>query len=163
MTKRFLASVLAASMAITSLSTAPARADAGEIARFVVGAGAILLLGNAIARQNRENKNARVSRRYEDPQPRVTRRHVHPAPSETRRHVDPAPRNTRRMLVPSSCLRENYSDYGPRRYADERCLSRNMRDFSRLPDNCRTAIWTRKGRSAGYSASCLRRNGWTFS
>lgn len=154
MTKRLIATALAASLALTSLPATPARADAGEIARFIVGAGALLLLGNAISQNNRNknNDNPPVTRRYDDSDRNVTHRHV-----ERPRQV------TRRKLVPSSCLRENRWDNGPRRFFARRCLSNNMRNFDRLPNQCRTTIWTDRGRRSVYAARCLRKKGWRFS
>ena len=152
MTKRIIATALAASLALTSLSTTPARADAGEIARFAVGAGVLLLLGNAIAQNNRNSNRAPVTRRYEDPAPHV----VH-------RDADRPRYEKRRKFVPSSCLRENRWDNGPRRFFGQRCLSNNMRNFDRLPNQCRTVIWTDRGRRSVFAARCLRKNGWKFS
>ena len=95
MTKRLIATMLAASIAMTGLSSVPARAaDSGEIARLIFGAGAILLLGNELSKQNRNNN------RYDD-------RDV------TRRYVDPAPHVVhRRNILPSACLRVNQWDNG---------------------------------------------------
>lgn len=67
------------------------------------------------------------------------------------------------MTVPSACLRQNRWDNGPRQFFGQRCLSNNMRNFDRLPNQCRTTIWTDRGRRSVYAARCLRKNGWRYS
>ena len=144
MTKGFIAAVLAASIAFTGMSTAPARAaDSGEIGRFLLGAGTLFIIGSAIANSDR---------RYRD------RDHV-----VTRRHVDPRPRvKPRRKVVPSACLRVNRWDNGPRRFFGQRCLRNNMHRVGRLPGHCKRKIWTPRGARNVFAARCLRRNGWVF-
>ena len=54
MTKTFLASVLAATLAVTSLTTAPANAgDRKNFGKFLLGAGTVLIIGGAIAQADR--------------------------------------------------------------------------------------------------------------
>ncbi len=139
MSKRLLATVLAASLALTNMSAAPARAaDTGEIARFIFGAGAVLMLGHALSNNN---KNRNVTRRNDPGTVVVT---------------------PRRRVVPSACLRKNRWNNGPRRFFGQRCLINNMNNFARLPGGCRTTIWTNNGNRTVFSARCLRRNGWVF-
>lgn len=141
MTKRLIATVLSAALVLTGVSTAPARADGGEFARFMLGAGALLFLGHAITNSNRNNG------------PRVMRREVVPT-----HRVAP----TRRHVVPSACLRVNQSGHGPRQYLGQRCLNQNMRHVGRLPNSCLRSIWTNRGQRSVYGAHCLRQNGWVF-
>jgi hypothetical protein len=148
MTRKFLATVLAASMALTSVSVAPARADSGELGRFLLGAGALVIIGSAISNSNRNRGRVEPTRRYVEP---------------TRRYVEPAPRiRHQHKVVPSACLRVNRTDYGPRRYFGQRCLNNNMRKAWRLPESCLRAVPGRHGQRAVFAAHCLRRNGWTF-
>ncbi len=144
MTHRLIATVLAASLALTSAAATPARAaDSGEIGRFLLGAGTLFIIGSAIANRDR---------RYRDNDRVVTRRHVDPI-----HRVKP-----RRKVVPSACLRFNRWDNGPRRFFGSRCLSRNMHRAGRLPGACYTTIWTNRGTRGVYAARCLRRHGWVF-
>ena len=139
MPNRFIATVLAAAMALTTLAAAPARAaDNGEIARLIFGAGALFMLGTALSNNN---KNRHVNRRYVEPT-------YNPPP---RRHV-----------VPSACLRVNQTGHGPRRFFGRRCLNNNMRHAERLPNGCLRNIWTNRGQRTVFSARCLRNNGWVF-
>lgn len=151
MTKRFIAALLATSLAMTSLTAAPARADAGEIARFVFGAGALLMLGQALSNRDRDRDRDRDRET-------VTRRNVEP---DRRVHRHP---RVQRRVVPSECLRisRRHDGDGPRRFFPRRCLANNMANFNRLPDQCERRIWTRNGRRTVFAARCLRRNGWVF-
>ena len=139
MPNRFIATILAATLALTAFAAVPARAaDNGEIARLIFGAGALFMLGHALTKNN---KNGHVIRRYEDP--------VYQ--DYPRRHV-----------VPSACMRVNKSGHGPRRYFGRHCLNKNMRHAGRLPNGCLSNIWTNRGQRTVYSARCLRNNGWIF-
>ena len=115
MTRKLLASVLAASMALTSVSVAPARADSGELGRFLLGAGALVIIGTELSKRNRSRSRGSevTTRRYVEPTPR----YVEPP----RRFVEPQPRvRHNHRVVPSTCLRVNHSDYGPRRFFGQR-------------------------------------------
>ena len=141
MSKSIIASVLAASIAFTSLSATPVRAaDSGEIGRFLLGAGTLFIIGSAISNSNR-NRDTTVTRRHTEPTYRV---------------------KPRRKVVPSACLRHNRFDNGPRKFFGQRCLNNNMRNAHRLPNQCRRTIWTNRGQRNVFAARCLRRNGWTF-
>ena len=143
MTKRIMATMLAFTLAITSISTSPARAaDSGEIGRFLLGAGTLFIIGSAISNSNRNNNHGTVTRRHD---------------RDTYTHVQP-----RRKIVPSACLRKNRSDHGPRRYFSRHCLRKNMANFHRIPDHCARNVWTKRGKRIGYAARCLRNNGWVF-
>ncbi len=145
MLKRITATALAASIALTTAFSAPARAaDSGEIARTILGAGVLLYLGNELARQNNRGH--------------VTRRYVEPRYYDRDRDHRDYRRGGHRKVVPSACLR----GHGRDRYVGAHCLSQNMRQAGRLPDNCRISVQTNRGWRSGYAAGCLRRNGWTF-
>jgi len=144
MTKQFMATLLAATIALTTVSTAPARAaDNGEIGRFLLGAGALFIIGNSIANSNKNRGHV------------VTR--TSPPPRE---HVVVKPR---KKYVPVSCLRHNRYDQGPKRYFGKRCLRNNMAKVHRLPGNCLRQVWTKHGHRTVYGARCLRKHGWKFS
>ncbi|KMW59166.1 hypothetical protein AIOL_004147 [Candidatus Rhodobacter oscarellae] len=136
MTKRLLVTILAASMALTSVSTAPARAaDSGELGRFLLGAGALVIIGSALSNQNK-------------------RRHT--------QYTTVTPTHPRKV-VPSFCMRQSRFDDGPRRFFGKRCLRNNMRkDFHALPGHCQRTIRTHNGNRRVFGARCLRKNGWVF-
>lgn len=143
MFKRLTATALAASIALTSVFTAPARAaDSGEIARAILGAGVILYLGHELSKRN--------DRGY------VTRRYVEPR--HGRHDHDDDYRRSNRKVVPTSCLRESGYD----RYFFSHCLSQNMRYSSNLPHQCKISVRTSRGWRSAYEADCLRRYGYRF-
>lgn len=163
MTKRNLATALAVSLALTSVAAAPARAaDSGEVGRFLLGAGALIILTHELSRQNR----GKVTRRYVDPghyrrdYDRDDYREYKYKRDRLRR--DRGHYNRNHKIVPFACLRENRFRDGPRRYFGERCLWNNMRNANRLPGTCRTSVWSRHGWRTVYSAYCLRKKGWSI-
>lgn len=143
MARHILAGALAASLTLTSVAPAQA-ADKAEIGRFLLGAGALLVIGSAIA-----NGAKPVSRGAAVPSrpPKV----VHPP-------VTHRPRN----VVPVACLRRNQFAEGPRRYFGRHCLRKNMAQMNRLPQGCLRTVWTPRGQRNVYAARCLRRSGWVF-
>ncbi len=57
MTKRIVATLAAAAMALTAFTAAPAKAlDTGEFGRLILGTGAVLLLGAALNEQRHRNR-----------------------------------------------------------------------------------------------------------
>lgn len=149
MPHKFFATLLAASIALTSVFSTPVRAaDSGEIARAVLGAGVLLYLGSELSKNN--NNRAYTTRRYVEPR------------YDNRRHRADRRHRVERKVVPASCLRENNYRNGPRRYFGQRCLYNNMRNANRLPGSCRATVPSRNGHRTVYAARCLRQNGWTF-
>lgn len=135
MLKRVSAAVLAATIALTSLGTAPARAaDSGEIARAILGLGVAAIIIHE-ASKNKNKGHGTVTRR------------VTPHYSK---------------VVPSQCLRHNKWDNGPRKFFGKRCLNKNMHNANHLPSACKRTVWTPKHKRTVYGARCLRKNGWTF-
>ncbi|MEQ8896391.1 MAG: hypothetical protein RID23_04815 [Roseovarius sp.] len=63
--KRFITSIMAAAMALTVLSSAPARAD-NDTAKIIAGAAALAIIGLAIKDAN-DNDNYYVSRHGHNP------------------------------------------------------------------------------------------------
>ncbi len=160
MTKRILATALAFSLALTSVAATPARAaDSGEVARFLLGVGALIILTHELSRQNR----GQVTRRYDEP--RQYRHYDRDRDGDYRRdrlRRDRGHYNRNHKIVPRACLRENHYREGPRRFFGQRCLRNNMRNANRLPGSCRTSVWGRQGWRTVYSAHCLRKKGWRF-
>ncbi|MDJ1017696.1 MAG: hypothetical protein QNJ35_14405, partial [Paracoccaceae bacterium] len=49
---------------------------------------------------------------------------------------------------------------GDRLAYGQRCVNRNYRYASRLPNQCKVTVNTRRGTRAVYGARCLNRDGW---
>ncbi len=99
MTRKLIATVLAASLALTAFSTAPARAlDSGETARLILGVGTLFALGHVIGKNTRKPS-----------------RHVN-------RTYTPRPRhNSNAIVVPSYCVH----GHGHNRWVDWNCVNRS--------------------------------------
>ncbi len=143
MTRTLIATFLAATMAVTSLSATPARAaDSGEIGRFLLGAGTLFIIGSALSNRNKHR-------------PQVHR--VHPYPDQDYVH---RPR-VHRKFVPGACFRRFETYNGVIRGFGVRCLRNNMRNFHALPGGCRTRVHVpHVGHRNLFRARCLRNNGW---
>jgi len=148
MTRRLIAAVLATAMTFTSFAATPVRAaDSGEIGRFLLGAGALFIIGSALANQNRHDQGY------------VSRPHVY---EPHRPGARPPGKLHRKNVVPAKCLRVNHSGQGPRRFFDRYCLSRHMRHANRLPDSCLRHMWVQRQPRSVYAAPCLRSHGFVF-
>lgn len=166
MSRKFIASVLAASLAVTSFSAIPARADGDDLVKFLAGATALVIIGNALD----DNKSSRreASRRDND---RYDRGHGHRhddgrrgggyrreaghghsvGNGRTFRHDDVYPNGYGR-------------DPGPKVYFDRRHDPRATRDADKrwrrnvLPAQCKTRFWTPEGTRKFMDRRCLKRN-----
>jgi hypothetical protein len=130
MTNRLIATVLAASLALTSLAAAPARAaDNGEIGRFLLGAGTLFIIGSALA-----NNNSR---------PQVTQRYFEPAP---------------RYVQPPRWRHDHGYGHGPRQVGPNRHKVKPR--VARLPQQCARKVWGKNGPRTVYPENCLRKYGY---
>lgn len=131
MKKQLIASTLAATLAITSISVTPARAN-DDVVKFLAGAAAIYIIGSAIA--NAQNQNQPVT--------------VRPS---TRRPAN---------VLPQRCKVRVWKNGKKRNFYRKRCTQNNVRRPGRLPQACLTSIHLPRGWRQAYRAGCLRRNGW---
>ncbi|GAA6209301.1 hypothetical protein NBRC116601_25940 [Cognatishimia sp. WU-CL00825] len=137
MSRKFISSILIAAVTVTgiSLSAAPAKAGNDDLAKFLFGATALIIIGKAVS-----NNRAHATPRHE---PRVVR---------------PQPRH--RKALPSSCLRLHHTWDGRVRMMSNRCLERKYRHVDRLPATCKTRLRTDQGLRKGYKMRCLRQHGY---
>ncbi len=159
MSRKFIATILAASIAVTGFSVAPARADSDDLVKFLAGATALVIIGKAIE----DNKDDR-RKKYE----RDNRRHKHDDNVSRRRDRDydarPLPRRVHRKVLPSDCLRRVRTWNGNRRtFLGNRCLKNEYRHYSSLPERCFRKIETERGKiRRGYGVKCLRKRGYSL-
>ena len=164
MTKRIITAIMAAAIAFTSFTAAPVQAaDRGEIARFVLGAGALAIIANELSKNNGHVTSRNYNNHYQKPRynnhyqkPRYNNHYQKP------HHGNVYKPKKQRKVVPSACLRVNESGYGPRRYFGQHCLRKNMHNANRLPGGCTAKIHTKRGPAYVYAARCLRNNGWVM-
>ncbi|TNF64746.1 MAG: hypothetical protein EP307_01840 [Rhodobacteraceae bacterium] len=152
MHRKFIAAVIAATIAITGFAAAPARADGDDVARALAGIAALALIARAIDKRNDERAVARQQHHF---QPHKPQYHA-PAPIKPR----PLPPQVSRKLLPEQCLRTFDGPHGQTHAFGARCLSRNYTFAESLPRQCAEQVWTRQGTGWAYNARCLRRQGY---
>ncbi len=140
--KSLIASILAATIAVTSTAT-PAMANdrEDEIAKLLFGLAAVAIIGKAINDRN-DNRRAQVT---------VT---------PTRPRDVSIPQN--RRVLPSQCFRRIDTWDGPVRMFGRRCLERNYAFADRLPQRCAFSVQGPRHVRYGYRPRCLRNAGFTM-
>lgn len=169
MYRRFIATVTAASIAITALGSVPARADERDVARALAAILGIAVVGKIIHDKKKDKERAVARQRaapiYETQRVRpryVEPRHVEPSHVEPR-HVEPRPlpRHVRNnKLLPKQCFRSYDTRRGPVRMFGRKCLKNNFRHANSLPKHCKVRVNTYNGKRNGYQARCLRDAGY---
>ncbi|MGC1496224.1 MAG: hypothetical protein WA790_10470 [Sulfitobacter sp.] len=165
MYRRFITTIAAASIAITALGAAPARADDKDAARALAAILGIAVIGKII-HDNKKDKERAVTRRHSEPRVQPRRRsepHVQPRRRHSEPQVQPRPlprqvRNNK--LLPSQCFRSFDTRRGTVRMFGNRCLQNNYRHANRLPQHCKVRVNTYNGKRTGYQARCLRDAGY---
>ncbi|MCI2400163.1 hypothetical protein [Aliiroseovarius subalbicans] len=140
MIRPLIALTLAASIALTPMAAAPARADNNDNAAAIAALLGLIIVGTAVSNSNNDVVYERRSSRE-----RI------------------APRRTR--ALPEQCLKRFETRRGTKRYFGSRCLERNFRFANRLPERCEIRIKTRnragdRVRRDVYTPACLRREGY---
>lgn len=138
MSRPFIATILAAAIAVISLSARPAAA--ADVEKLIFGALTLAIIGTTLEAQNRERREVVI----------------HRAPPRAHK---PAPGVVQRAILPEYCLRTVRSDKGPRMIYGNRCMRDNYRAYSRLPDACRVRITGPDGTRRGFKPGCLYRAG----
>ena len=148
MSRKFIATILAASLTVTSISAVPANAGNKDLARFLAGATALVIIGSALS-----NGNAQASTRHETPaaRPLATHdyRHDH---WRHDRHAAP---------LPGYCRSSIWTPNGRKTFLDRRCVNRNYDRAYQLPQQCRITAGAKPGHGRrGYSIRCLKKHGY---
>lgn len=176
MSRKFIAAILAASLAVTTFFAAPAKAsDAEDIAKFLGAAATLYIIGSAIKDsrdgnkgyvttqrdhgrydhgrkdRNRYDRGRRDDDRYD--RGRGDRGRYDNGRDRDRTWRGPRP-------LPSQCLLRSRDRKYEGRVLGARCVERNYRQARRLPDSCRVQMRTEKGIRVVYLLRCLRRAGY---
>ncbi|EAU46751.1 hypothetical protein [Salipiger bermudensis] len=176
MSRKFIAAVLAASLAITTFSAAPARADGKDALKLIGAAGALYLLGNSIAqaRERAEDERKKDKRKKEE----KARQEAHAKQWRERhenrrderhdaRRTDPprvvgpafGQRRDAQYVLPARCMMR--IEGGGSRYAFDRdCMTNAGVRTSRLPDACEMYVRDGGRKERAFDGACLRRNGY---
>ena len=175
MHRTLISTVLAASLAVTSLTTTSAQAGDRDTAGALAAIAGIAVLGAIINdRNDRKRTQAQTVTRaqpykrndvFTHVEPRRIDRHVQPRRID--RHVQPRridrhsqPRRANRKLLPGQCLRSLHTRQGKVRMFGARCLHNSFTHANRLPSECGIRVRTNQGPRRGYEARCLRNHGY---
>ncbi|WP_293574100.1 hypothetical protein [Phaeobacter sp.] len=138
--RKFIALVVAAAIAITGFSTAPAKADE-DVAKVLAGLAVLGIIG-AIINDADDKAHRPVTRPYHPQRPK------------------PLPPRIARYDLPAKCVR-----YFPR-YSQSKtligrgCLRKNYGYEHKLPSACRVTFWNGKRNRTGYRPECLTNRGY---
>ncbi len=155
--RKFIAFILAASLAITGVSAVPAQAgsDAGKIFAGLAGLAVLGILGAALHDHNTRDR-ATVSR-LQPPhggyQPPHTHRPHHPTPK-------PLPPRFGRYDLPAKCVKTFPRYSRSHNLVGANCLERNAQQLNRLPQACRVSFWNGRQNRTGYKPQCLNQHGY---
>lgn len=148
MSRKFIASIIAASIAITGFAAAPAKADSSDLARFLAGATALVIIGQALDDNRSLSRSSVNYYRFDD-------RHHHDghrSRGHHRGHRDANVDSPKRL--PPGCLTRVDSRHGSRQVFGEACLNVHYLHNSTLPRACRTRN-RHEGPRVAYDATCL--------
>ena len=153
--RKFIAMILALSLAVSGFSAAPARADE-DVAKFLAGVVALGLIGAAVndARKDRKREvytYSHGSRSHDD-----GRRHR----DEYRHQPRPLPKHVAKYDLPAHCVKivPQYSQ--SRTVVSHHCLSKNYGYVNSLPGQCRLSVWNGHKQRTAYKTRCLEKNGY---
>jgi hypothetical protein len=155
MTRKLIATILAASMAITSINVGTAQAGDREVARILFGATALAIIGTALAAEQRKQEQATVKTHTPRYQQHYKPQHQ-PRPDHGHAHKKPAKKNHYRPAVSRNCLMTVRGYRGWTEGYAVRCAQRTTR--ATLPSDCVRRNYA-QGPRLFYSPVCLRRNG----
>ncbi|WP_294620033.1 hypothetical protein [uncultured Roseovarius sp.] len=164
MHRKFITLIVAAAMAVTGLSAAPARADSEDVAKVIAGVAALAILGAAIA--DAKDDKDRVVTRNRDHLRHDNRHRGHGRKLGHRHHrydgARPLPDRVKRKLLPGACRVQARVRHGRDiRGFGRRCLARNYSYVNSLPRNCETRVRGRHGHMRTiYRGRCLYRHGY---
>ena len=168
MYRRFIATVAAASIAITALGSVPARAENRDLERALAAILGVAVLG-AIIHDNKKDDHVVTQHRprhTHNPRPRYQQpRYAKPRSVKPRLQPKPLPdrvkpRHAQRKLLPGHCLRSFATRRGTYQGFARACLVHNYSFTNRLPNRCLTQVRTRQGKRHMFEARCLRNAGY---
>lgn len=154
MHRKFIATIIAAAVAVTAIGSAPARADE-DVLRALAAIAGIAIVGKVIHDRNERKQ-----------QTHSVTRNIYKAPlyPNQGRVYDlkprPLPKRVNRRLLPGDCLRSVQTRQGRVRYFGQRCLQRSYKFANRLPQSCAVRFRGVDHNRRGYDARCLSRAGY---
>lgn len=146
MYRRFISTIAAASIALTTLGALPAFADDRDTARALAAILGLAIVGKVIHDNKKKRASHHAAPRYNPPVYDVQPR--------------PLPKRANRKLLPRKCFRTFENRRSKIRMFGNRCLQNNYAHAHRLPQHCFNRFRTYDGWRRGYEARCLRDAGY---
>ena len=175
MSRKFIATILAVTLAVTAFASKPAQAASEEdIAKIIAGAATIFIIGKAIQGSRDNDHDDKKSKRYvykdRDGGDRYKDKNDHR--NRGRVIIQNHGRNdrgrdghwsysNRATPLPQACQVTARTRSGYETLFGARCLDRNYRSARRLPSECLRDVRSFRGERQAYSGSCLRSRGYS--
>ncbi|MBY6066184.1 hypothetical protein KUW17_05480 [Leisingera aquaemixtae] len=157
--RRFIALIVAAAIAVTGFSAAPARADE-DFAKVLGGLALLGIIGAAI-KHSRDDDDRHVSRKYTPPAHNHSHGgHKYYGSDRHDGYVRPLPPRVRRYDLPSQCLRYFPAYSRSHALVGKGCLERSYGYTHALPKSCKVTFWNGKRHRTGYKPGCLNSHGY---
>lgn len=153
MFKPLIAGIAALSLTLaTAMPTYAQGMNREDVGKLLIGLAAVAVIGAAIE----ENRDRPRSTPVHDTNQwsGINRNNDWSGLNRQHRHS----RDARRAL-PHACLRTVETRFGTQRMFGRRCLERNYRHASRLPERCSVRLYTSDGPRNGFDPLCLREQG----
>ena len=156
MTRKFITTLAAAAVALSSVSATPVMAnpDRDRLARFLAGAATLIIIGTAI-------NNSQASPRSNTQTHYNPHAHYNPrATPKPKPKPKPKPRaHHGKPPLPAKCVLRVPSRYGSYATLGSRCLNKNYRAARHLPQVCRESVKLKGVWRSAYKIRCLRDRG----
>lgn len=165
MTRRFIAPALAAALALTPLSSAPARAgDAEDVAAAIIGTTAFFLLLKELDDNGKKAKHKSPPPPHHGGKPPKGPQgqggHPYPHGHGGNSSYHGSQGHAQQRSIPNYCLQTVNTHNGPRTVASEYCL--RQAGLYRLPQQCEFLVPSGRhgGKREVYGLNCLSRSGY---
>lgn len=141
--------VVIAALAVTGLSAAPAKAENSDLAKLLIGLGAVAVIASAIDKNKKANAATVTTSRNGQ---------VYDTHDWQRRDDRPSYRMSH--ALPANCLRTYDARHGTRELFSGSCLDRVNYRLAELPRACGIPVVERnRKRDTAYAPQCLARYG----
>ncbi|RYH08694.1 hypothetical protein [Tropicimonas sp. IMCC6043] len=166
MFKTLSAATLSIALAATSLAPTPALAGSrDEMVPVVIGLGLLAAAAAVTLNERERSRNDWQNVFQGERQPTTSRRRAQaPAYVEQPRFYGPDRGQRARRALPEYCTRRLAGSRGNREVLMQRCLENSGVRTGWLPDRCerRVDLPGRRATAIGWSANCLRREGYAI-
>lgn len=160
MSRKFIAAILAGSIAITGLSFTPAQASDRDIVRFLAGATALVIIGKAISDdRNRRHEPQIVTRSHSRNEGYYSNRRPRPdyfSPDYNRHNTRPDPDRHHQHGKKYHHGKKHHHGKQYQTYKQPRPLPERARRAA-LPERCLQTFKTNQGWVRMYGRNCLAR------